>query len=192
MIIETRPPSGTSRHFSLSRPRPPGAFLGVSEMDDHSKSRTQLKKEDKALQKLGESLVALPADQLGAMDMPDELREAIDLARTISSRGARRRQLKYIGKIMREIDCDPIRESLHNIRQGDLESIRAFKQIEYWRDELKAGNQQILEEIVRRCPKADRQRLSRLASSARADGETDGDAKSSRQLFRYLKDIAEF
>ena len=159
-------------------------------MDDHPKSRTQLKKEDKALQKLGESLVDLSADQLEGIDMPGVLREAIDLARKTRSHGARRRQLKYIAKLMREIDCSPIRKAFQNIQMGDLEKIRAFKKIENWRDELKAGNLAIIEEVLKSCPDAQRQRLTQLARNAQANLETDKAVKTSRLLFRYLKEVA--
>ena len=159
-------------------------------MDDHPKSRTQLKKEDRALQKLGESLVALSTDQLDGIDMPEVLREAVDLARKTRSHGARRRQLKYIGKLMREIDCGPIRKAFQNIQLGDLEKIRAFKKIENWRDELKAGNLVMIEEILSSCPEAERQRLTQLARNAHAHSETDKAVKSARLLFRYLKKVS--
>lgn len=159
-------------------------------MDDHPKSRTQLKKEDKALQQLGESLVALSTDQLDGIDMPEVLRGAVDLARRTRSHGARRRQLKYIGKLMREIDCGPIRNAFQNIQLGDLQKIRAFKKIENWRDELKAGNLLMIEEILSSCPEAERQRLTQLARNAHTHSETDKAVKSSRLLFRYLKEVS--
>lgn len=158
-------------------------------MDDLSKSRTQLKKEDRALQKLGESLVALSSDQIADIQMPQALREAVDLARRTRSHGARRRQLKYVGKLMRGIDCGPIRRAIQNLRAGDLENVRVFKKIEHWRDALKAGDQQIIEEILEACPQAERQRLTQLARNAQAHADSDKAALSSRHLFRYLKEI---
>jgi ribosome-associated protein len=159
-------------------------------MDDLSKSRTQLKKEDKALQKLGESLVALSPDRIVDIEMPQELREAVDLARKTRSHGARRRQLKYIGKLMRGIDCGPIRQAIQNLQAGDLEKIRAHKKIEGWRDALKAGNLQTIEDILDACPQAERQRLTQLARNAHAHADSDKAVTSSRQLFRYLKEIS--
>jgi ribosome-associated protein len=159
-------------------------------MDDYPKSRTQLKKEDKALQKLGESLVSLSTDQIADIELPDELREAVDLARKTRSHGARRRQLKYIGKLLRGIDCGPIRQAIQNLRAGDLDKIRAFKKIERWRDALKAGNRQLIEEILEACPQAERQRLTQLARNAHAHADSEKAAISSRQLFRYLKEIS--
>jgi ribosome-associated protein len=85
-------------------------------MDKDYKSRTRRKNEDRALQRLGEQLVALPFDQLETMGLPDELLTAIELARKIKSHGARRRQIQYIGAIMRHIDPQPIETALNRIR----------------------------------------------------------------------------
>ena len=88
-------------------------------MGTEYKSRTQKKNEDRALQRLGEQLVALPFSQLEAMELPDELLTAIELARKIRSRSARRRQIQYIGALMRHIDPQPIETALERIRSGN-------------------------------------------------------------------------
>ena len=84
------------------------------------KSRTQKKNEDRALQRLGEQLVALPIGQLVVMELPEELLKAIELAHKIKSRSARRRQIQYIGAIMRHIDPQPIKAALERIRPGNI------------------------------------------------------------------------
>ncbi len=89
-------------------------------MDTEYKSRTCKKNEARALQRLGEQLVALPFGQLEALDLPDELLTAIELARRIRSHGARRRQIQYIGALMRHIDPRPIKAALDRIRSGNL------------------------------------------------------------------------
>ena len=91
-------------------------------MDTEYKSRTQKKNEDRALQRLGEQLLALPFSQLETMDLPDELLTAIEFARKIKtkSRGARRRQIQYIGVLMRHIDPQPIETALDRIRTENL------------------------------------------------------------------------
>jgi ribosome-associated protein len=83
------------------------------------KSRTQKKNEDRALQSLGEELVALPFGQLENVELPDELLKAIELAHKIKSRSARRRQIQYIGALMRHIDPQPIEAALERIRSGN-------------------------------------------------------------------------
>ncbi len=89
-------------------------------MDTDYKSRTQKKNEAKALQRLGEQLLALPLSQLETMEVPDELIKAIKSARKIKSHGARRRQIQYIGAIMRHIDPEPIKTALDRIKSRDL------------------------------------------------------------------------
>jgi len=89
-------------------------------MDTDYKSRTQKKNEAKALQRLGEQLLALPLSQLETMEVPDELIKAIKSAHKIKSHGARRRQIQYIGAIMRHIDPEPIKTALDRIKSRDL------------------------------------------------------------------------
>jgi len=159
---------------------------------DDRKSRTQKKNEDRALQKLGEKLITLSREQLENIDLPDELMEAVLFAGKIKSHGARRRQIQTIGAIMRKIDPEPVRNALEQIRLGDFRQTSAFKKIEKWRNELVNGNRQIIDEIVRSCPAAERQRLNQLAANARRASESKKGKKSTRLLFRYLRQISDF
>lgn len=158
-------------------------------MDDERKSKTQMKNEVKALQKIGEQLVALSPDQLKTIHLPEELLTAVKNAHQISQHEAKRRQMQYIGKVMRKIDPEPIQKSLFNIQQGNYQKALSFKKIEKWRDELKEGNIEIIEEIINSCPNVQRQRLKQLARNARNPKETAKASKASRALFRYLKEI---
>jgi len=99
--------------------KPEGEEAG--KMTTEYKSRTQKKNEDRALQSLGEQLVALPLGQLENVELPDELLTAIELARKIKSRSARRRQIQYIGVLMRHIDPQPIEAALKRIRSGNMQ-----------------------------------------------------------------------
>ena len=89
-------------------------------METEHKSRTQKKKEDQALQRLGEQLVSLKPGQLGVVGLPEELVAAIEFARKIKSHGARRRQIKHIGALLRQLDPQPIETVLSRIRSGNL------------------------------------------------------------------------
>jgi ribosome-associated protein len=103
-----------------TRARARRKILTGIDMDTDYKSRTRKKNEDRALQRLGEQLVALPFGQLETMELPDELLAAIELARKIRSHGARRRQIQYIRALMRHIDRQPIETALERIRSGNL------------------------------------------------------------------------
>ncbi|MEA3429273.1 MAG: ribosome biogenesis factor YjgA [Thermodesulfobacteriota bacterium] len=159
-------------------------------MDDDSKSRTQKKNEARALQKLGEQLVALSSEQLERIDISDDLRNAVIVAGKTKSHGARRRQLQYIGTLMRNADLEPIQNVLENIRLGDYQKILSFKKIEKWRDELKEGNRVLIEEILNNYPDAERQRLTQLARNARNEYKAGKGVKFSKILFRYLNQIS--
>jgi ribosome-associated protein len=163
---------------------------GTMNTDENlEKSRTQLKKEATALQKMGEKLVTLSDDQLSRMALPPALIEAIGVVRTMNSRGARRRQMQYIGSIMRSVDKEPIEKALMEIEQGAYRQAKAFHRIERMRDQLVAGEGDGIEGVLETFPDADRQRLGQLVRSARKEKERNAPPKSARNLFRYLKDL---
>lgn len=157
--------------------------------DDLEKSRTQLKKEAAGLQKTGEKLATLSDDQLSRMGLPAALVGAIQALRSMKSHGARRRQMQYIGTLMRSVDVAPIEQVLLEIEQGAYRQAQAFHRIETWRDQLVAGNDETLGEILVVFPDADRQRLGQLVRSARKEREKNVTTKSARNLFRYLKQL---
>jgi ribosome-associated protein len=158
--------------------------------DDFEKSRTRLKKEATALQKMGEKLVLLSDDQLCRMDLPQALLEAIQTVRTIKSHGARRRQMQYIGSLMRNVDAEPIEQALLEIEQGAYQQAKSFHRIEAWRDQLVDGDDDVIDDILDALPDANRQRLGQLVRSARKEKERNDPPKSARNLFRYLKSLA--
>lgn len=154
-------------------------------------SRTQKKKDDRALQKLGERLVELSENQLERIDLPDEIREEILLARNTTAHGARRRQVKYIGSLLRNTDITPIEKALKVIDRGDYEQKLAFKKLENWRDQLKTGNMELINEILAECPLAERQKLTQLARNAKKEFQGNRGTKASKALFRYLREVSE-
>ena len=156
-----------------------------------SKSRTQLKKEAVALQGVGKRLVALSDEQLKRMDLPQELMAAIDAIRGMTSHGARRRQLQYIGTIMRAVNVEPIEQALLEIEQGAYRQAQAFHQLESWRDRLVAGDDGLMQDILNTYPQANRQRLGQLVRSARKKTNDKAAPKSARNLFRYLRQLTE-
>ena len=152
-------------------------------------SKTQKKKEAEALQDLGEKLVKLPDEQLKGIDMPEELSNAVRQAKTIKSHVALKRQMQFIGTLMRKIDPAPVREAIDGIEQGNYKKAMEFKETERWRDELMAGNKELMEEILVKYPSADRQQLSQLIRNAIKEKTNNKPPKAFRALFRYLKEI---
>ncbi len=152
-------------------------------------SRTQRKKADHARKALGEALLALSPEQVAAIDLPADLLAAVQLARKTRAHGARRRQIQYIGAILRRIDTGPIKAALENIGRGNLEKAQTFRRIEAWRDALQNGDEATLREILSVCPAADRQKLGQLARNARRAKANASGAAASRKLFKYLSEI---
>jgi ribosome-associated protein len=164
-------------------------FTEDEDTDDIPISRTKMKKNDRARQMLGEKLVELPENQLERIDLPDELKEEIFLARKTTAHGARRRQIKYIGSLLRNYDVIPIEKALEIIDRGDYEQKLVFKKLENCRDQLKAGNIELINEILIEYPLANRQKLTQLARNAKKESEGNKGSKSSKALFRYLKEV---
>ncbi len=160
-------------------------------MEAEYKSRTQIKKEVKALQKLGERLLDFSPEQIENMDIPEELKEAITFSKTIRAREARRRQIKYIGGLMRKIDPEQIQQFLDQKDQQSQAAKHVFHQLEQWRDTLIAGDNNLLEELCARFPAAERQHLRQLIRNARKEQEQEKAPKSARALFRYLRTLVE-
>lgn len=158
-------------------------------MDMEKKSRSQIKREMQALQKIGEQLCILSDNQLKSIEMPEELRDAILFAKSLKKREARHRQMQYIGVLMRQIDPEPIQQALDLIAQGCAMSKHRFHQIEKWRDRFIEDSNEFIENFFKQFPDADRQRLRQLARNARKEREKEKPPKSSRALFRYLSEI---
>jgi len=150
------------------------------------KSKSQIKREMKELQQLGEKLLTLSPEQLNDIDIPDELREEILLARRVKSHGARRRQLQYIGALMRRVDPEPIYQFFKNKSMDRQRDALANRQVEIWRDGLIEGSEAVLESVLERFPDADIQHLRQLIRNSKKTGH---EKKSSRALFRYLKKL---
>lgn len=151
------------------------------------KSKSQKKREMHSLQELGERLAELSEAQRKKMDLPEELEEALSFAGKIKSRGAKRRQMQRIGRLMREADTEPIHEALAGFERERQRSLMHIRQAEQWRDALVSGDDFPLSEISERFTEADRQRLRQLIRNARKEAEKPSGA--ARALFRYLMEL---
>lgn len=154
-------------------------------------SKSQLKRDMLELQDLGAELVKLPPHQLAELDLPENLLDAIELARRINSHGARKRQRQYIGGLLRDLDdVQPLRELLEKLRGADRASKARFQENERWRDRLIAEGDAALAEFLTRRPEADRQHLRRLMREAAQEAATGKPPRHARELFRYLQSLS--
>lgn len=157
-------------------------------MDEETPSKTQRKRQMEALQDLGERLVALNKERLAQMDLPDSLRAAVEEARRIRSHGALRRQMQYIGKLMRSVDPEPIRACFAAWDGSSREHAAWLHRLERLREGLLA-DERAAEEVAREFTGADLQRLRSLARSARKEAAEGRPPRSFRALFDALKEI---
>lgn len=157
---------------------------------DQSPSKSQRKRDVKNLQSLGESLIGLSPAQLGEIDLPPPLLDAVLAARSIRQRGALRRQRQYIGKLMRSVDPEPIRRALGRIQQRGRSAAAQLHRLEALRDALVEDGDTAIGLVTKQYPSADRQHLRQLARKAREEQLRNAPPHASRALFRYLRDLA--
>ena len=154
---------------------------------DDGPSKSQRKRDMHALQALGERLVELPASQLERIELPPELVEAIALARRITAREGRRRQLQYVGKLMRRVDADAVRARLEvDDAQHRLETA-VMHAAERWRDALIESPERFAE-FTARHPAAARS-LHPLVRAARAEHAKQQRGRHYRELYRELREV---
>ena len=156
---------------------------------EEAPSKSARKRAAHAAQDLGEALIALRDRDLEALELPSVLLEAVREARGIRSRAGGARQRQYIGKLMRQIDPEPIRRALAARSSADADETQRFKRAEHWRERLLTEGETALEALAELRPGLDRTEWASLLRAARAErpagAATQGPA--GRALFRALR-----
>lgn len=173
----------------MSRPDlpPPNDDAGFA---DERPSKTQRKKASHELQDLGEALVALPESRVQALDIPEGLRDAVHEYRRTRSHEGRRRQMQYIGKLMRQTDAEPIREAVAAFTLGHARDSLALHRAEQWRAEL-FSDDEALARWAGTHPRSDVQRLRSLIRAARKEGAPAAGVRHGRawrELFQFIRE----
>jgi ribosome-associated protein len=153
--------------------------------DDGIPSKTRRKQEMHALQDLGERLAELTPDKLAQLELPERLATAIDEYRRFNKWEARRRQMQYIGRLMRDIDAAPIIAQLDIWAGTSRAAVAGFHAVEEWRDRLLA-EPGALDALVAAHPEADRAHMAMLIDRARTERAGGRPPASFRLLFREL------
>jgi len=156
-------------------------------MHEDVPSKTKRKQTMHELQSLGTTLVSLPQGQLAALDLPAELADAVAEAQRITSRGGRRRQLQYIGRLMRELDPAPIRAGLERLAGGSAEDSARHRRLEQWRARL-LEDDAALTDFASAHPTADLQALRTLIRNARREQDEGRPPRAFRELYRVLRE----
>ena len=156
---------------------------------EETKSKSQIKREMKDLQSLGEELVNLSKDRLAELPLNSNLREAIALAQNIKAHGGRKRQLKFIGKLLRTSDADAILNALQLRKEKEHRATALFHHVEQWRNRLLEEGDTALEALLQEYPQADRQQIRMLIRNARKESEAGKPPAAARSLFRQLREL---
>lgn len=159
--------------------------------NDYIKSKSQVKREMTALQELGEKLVEMNEKQLATVPCDEKLLDAIYLARKLPPREARRRQLQFIGRLMRETNHDEIQAAVDKLQAHSDQYIHRQHQIERYRDLLIEGDRAAFQSLVTSCPGIDVQHLRQLQRAAQKEREENQPPKSARKLFTFIREQME-
>jgi ribosome-associated protein len=159
------------------------------EAADERPSKSALKRHSHDLQELGETLIELPDAELEALPLPEKLRDAVLLARRITKHGGLYRQRQYIGKLMRQIDAEPIRTALTAYREAKRRQALQFRRVELWRSRLVQEGDPAVNAFMEEFPAAERSIIARLAAQARHERDNEKTPKATRELFSVLREL---
>jgi ribosome-associated protein len=159
---------------------------GADDAEQQRQSKSARKRESSSLQELGVKLSALPDQEIKDLDLPDSLFVALRALRRLPSHGAQLRQRQYIGKLMRDLDPEPVLAKLAERKQRHDLEIRQFQRIERWRDRLLCESQAALDDLLQEFPHADTDALQRLLEKAARERLEQRPPVGARELFAYL------
>lgn len=163
-----------------------------TEDDDQTEtSKSQRKRDMDELKKLGMELLEFSDDALRQLQLPETLLEAIRTGQRITSNNARKRQMQYIGKLLKDIDAAPLHEAVDARNHQHATHTREFHLLEELRDKLVLEGDKALPAVLALFPRTDRQHLRKLIRQARKEQETRQPPRASRLLFRYLRELQE-
>jgi ribosome-associated protein len=153
-------------------------------------SKSEIKRDAEALKGLGSELVELGKNALERIQLDEDLLAAIELAQKIKKEG-RRRQIQLIGKMLRSRDVEPIQTALDKLKNRHNQQVSLFHKLEMLRDRLVEEGDDAIPTILALYPDADRQQLRSLVRNAQKEKATQKPPKSYRQIFQYLRELAE-
>jgi ribosome-associated protein len=153
---------------------------------DDAPSKTRRKREMHELQALGEALAAQSPARWAELGLPEPLVDALVEMRAIRAFEARRRQLQFIGRLMREVDPAPLRAALDAWQAPSREATALHRDAERWRERLVAGLETEVTEFVAGHPGIDVQRLRTLVRSVQSDRAAGRPPRHYRELFRLV------
>ena len=161
-----------------------------SAQDDSSKSKSQLKREVHELKKMGERLIDLSNEQLSTLSVDEHLMQAVIEAKRLKRGKAKKRQIQFIGKLMRSADVEPIRLALEKFDSSSKLHAQQFHKLEKTRVGLMSDDQVTLDQLFAEHTGVDRQYLHQLIRKAQKERDSNqADVTQYRKLFRFLRSL---
>ena len=152
-------------------------------------SKSRLKREAQAALELARDLVALDQRHLDTLELTPAVRDAVDQTRRIRSHVARKRQLQYLAKQIRNSDTDAARRQLDQRERQNARATQQFHELEQWRDRLITQGDTAFDAFLSVYPQVDRQRLRQYVRTAQHESQTNKPPRAARALFRFLREV---
>lgn len=152
-------------------------------------SRSEKKRRSTAIQKIGEELASFPISAIRSFNLPPDLLQEYEELHSITKHEAKRRKMQYIGKMLRDVDIEPIRARIEEVKEGKAAQSADFHHLERLRDRLLQGDKDAMNFIVETHPDVDIQKLRQLVRNAKKEIEKQKPLKSSKLLFRFLREL---
>ena len=159
-------------------------------MDEENKefvSKTELKKDSKKIQAFGKKVSELSSEEISSFNFPDTILKAVKDCKSIKSNVAKKRQVQYLGKLLREIDLSEAYLRMNQINSNSQHEVRNNQKAEIWRERL-IQDKGALTELIRFCPDIDRQKIRQLIQNTLKEIKASNPPKYYRRLFKYIKE----
>lgn len=154
-------------------------------------NKSQIKRDIAVISDLCEEITQLAPAQIERIGLPENIKDAILEAASMPLKGARKRQMKFVTGLMRKIDLEPVQQQLDKIKTKSAHASRELHQLERWRERFLSDDKQVLSDFLEQYPDTDVQHIRQLIRNAQKELANEKPAKSSRLLFRYLRELQE-
>jgi len=156
------------------------------------KSKSQVKRDLKKIQKMAEELVDIPVSKLKLLNLSRKIIQSVEETKSTSKFGAKKRSLKHIGALLRDIDTESLERSLDSLSRGTLRSLQqSLNKMDQLMDKLLSHDKKALNELITNHPSVDRQHLNQLIRNAQKENKTGLKTTHKNRLFKFIKQLDE-
>ena len=159
----------------------------MTDITDDLKSKTALKNEAKDVHAFGKILVGLTDKQIGQIEFPENVHEAIKELKKLKKNSAQKRQSLYLAKLLRGLDLSEAKRFIDHLKFESQTEIKKFHKVEIWRDKLVADTSS-LTDFVNLCPSIDIQKLRKLILNSQREINKGSSKKFQKELFQFIKE----